>query len=758
MSAAHDPNQDAIAAHERGWSVIPVGSNKKPLLDKWTPYQTTQPTRDELDEWAREAGKRLAGWAVITGQLSEIVIIDFDGETGRQTADALGIQPHVRTGSGGYHLYVRHPGWPVKTLNHKSKKELGERYPGVDIRADGGYAVFTGNNESGHYQWLRDPTPDDLTVLPDEMRDFLGLLTDPRDKPEAPREAPAPLPFTPPTTPAPAPAARTNLPRRVPSQYILGSALSRLITEGRNDAGFWLACQLRDNNYTQAEARDVMSQYVDHCPSTNRKGEREAYELRDALESLRQAFTQPPRQPWPDKPLPDTSITRSSRNAAGTNNDNPPPAGGKKEPPTLVELRDLYLDQLELTGQYLIFHEVWGSWWRYKNGVYVQAPEASVLRDLDTTLQAAGHKNLSRNKLKDVLQKVQHADGIARPGVDLGPRHLNCANGILDLDTLNLQPHTPAFFSTVQTRATWQPDAQAPEFAKFLNYTLPRETDRWVLGQFFGYALTGDTDLQAALVMIGEGGTGKGTAIHVLSELLGGEADSSLVTSMALEDLRDGSPQVEALVGKRLLIASETSKQVDWLAFKRVTGEDRIMVNPKYRPAYSTRLVCKIIIQSNVIPHLGEDATNSSLMRRFIPLEFNQKPRQLTPHLRDKLTTPTELSGVLAWAVTCLHNLRQTGQFLQPGGTLARQMVENSNRVITFLDEECEEARDARIGSRELYKDYLDWCDGTRHRPVTETRFKTDCLAAASVLGWNVEAYRDKSSRGFLGIRKRRLL
>jgi hypothetical protein len=51
----------------------------------------------------------------------------------------LDLSPHVRTGSGGAHLYLRHPGWRVATVNGRSKLELDRRYPGVDVRGDFGY-------------------------------------------------------------------------------------------------------------------------------------------------------------------------------------------------------------------------------------------------------------------------------------------------------------------------------------------------------------------------------------------------------------------------------------------------------------------------------------------------------------------------------------------------------------------------------------------------------------------------------------------
>ena len=89
--------------------------------------------------------------------------------SGRTTMERLGLSPHVRTGSGGYHVYAKHPGWHVPTLNGKAKKILSERWPGLDVKGDGGYTIFTGSTEKGGYhgniQGCQDCVEEDITEI-----------------------------------------------------------------------------------------------------------------------------------------------------------------------------------------------------------------------------------------------------------------------------------------------------------------------------------------------------------------------------------------------------------------------------------------------------------------------------------------------------------------------------------------------------------------------------------------------------------------
>jgi len=280
------------AVQQFQWSVFPLDEEKKPPKTGetypdghperlgWKRLQTRRASPKEILYWQKTYAP--SAWGVITGALSKIVILDFDGDAGQKTRTQLGLdRPHVQTGSGGHHVYFQHPGWMVPTLNSKSSQALGERWPGLDIRADGGYAAFCGHNTNGPYLWLREPIPEALSLLPDDLRRFLGLLEPPEEKKRS-------LPSN--AIPDPA----------VPVPVLLSRALRQIKEKrmGRNDAGFWLACQLRDNSYSQETARKVLCDYVEQVPKENSKGRLEPYTKEEAMASVMSAFQEVARRAW----------------------------------------------------------------------------------------------------------------------------------------------------------------------------------------------------------------------------------------------------------------------------------------------------------------------------------------------------------------------------------------------------------------------------------------------------------------------------
>jgi len=159
----------------KGVSVIPVGrpdakgSKKLPWISEWKTFQTRKPTDEELAGWF---GKNKDwGIAIITGEISNLVVIDVDVSHGGTTK---GLPPTLvaRTQSGGWHFYYRY----LKGV----KNAVGVRQ-GVDIRSDGGYVVAPPSvGSKGVYEWAvveePQPFPADVFQIQTERTDW-GKVT-----------------------------------------------------------------------------------------------------------------------------------------------------------------------------------------------------------------------------------------------------------------------------------------------------------------------------------------------------------------------------------------------------------------------------------------------------------------------------------------------------------------------------------------------------------------------------------------------------
>src|SRR5437588_7093774 len=99
------PFQTALDALERfQWSVFPLDQDKRPPQTggtypdgrpkrlAWKHLQTRLPSPKEVQLWQKTYNP--SAWAVITGTISRLIVLDFDGEAGRELCQRLGLQPH----------------------------------------------------------------------------------------------------------------------------------------------------------------------------------------------------------------------------------------------------------------------------------------------------------------------------------------------------------------------------------------------------------------------------------------------------------------------------------------------------------------------------------------------------------------------------------------------------------------------------------------------------------------------------------------
>ena len=135
-----------------GFSVIPIAyKTKKPLIP-WAEYQKRRATVEEIKAWVCEYYPLNIG--IVTGAISGVAIIDVDIETGGletlRKLPELAETPKVKTGTGGFHNYFKHPGFTVSNFQKKAG------LPGIDFRGDGGYVVAPGSIHEcgGAYEWV----------------------------------------------------------------------------------------------------------------------------------------------------------------------------------------------------------------------------------------------------------------------------------------------------------------------------------------------------------------------------------------------------------------------------------------------------------------------------------------------------------------------------------------------------------------------------------------------------------------------------
>ena len=225
-----------------------------------------------------------------------------------------------------------------------------------------------------------------------------------------------------------------------------------------------------------------------------------------------------------------------------------------------------------------------------------------------------------------------------------------CRNGLLDVETRELIPHTPQFFSVNALPFDFDPDAPEPErWYEFLESIWPEDEEaERCLQEIFGLAVTADTSYQKIFGVIGPRRSGKGTMAHVLTGLLGranvaSPTMASLGTQFGLWPLID---KRLAIVPDARLNGRDASKAVEHLL--SISGEDMLTVDRKYQSHWHGKLSARLLILTNELPKFSD--ASGALASRCVILTLKESflgREQLD--LKDRLLE--ELPGILNWSL-----------------------------------------------------------------------------------------------------------
>lgn len=308
----------------------------------------------------------------------------------------------------------------------------------------------------------------------------------------------------------------------------------------------------------------------------------------------------------------------------------------------------------------------------------------------------------------------------------------------------------PSYYSRHRLPIAYQRDAKCPRFKRFLNAALPNAADRYLLKVLFGQWLLGKNLTQTILIIVGEGGTGKGTLLDMLTAFIG---DGNIA------EIRSGQLgsrfELSSFVDKTLLMGADVDEnflsKTSASALKKMTGGDRITVEFKY--ANERRFfkgTFNMVIPTNCQLRLKLQGDASAWRRRLVKLRFaDQKIESPNPTLAEDILA-AEGPGILNWGLEGLAILlHRLGRKLEGLPLTDRhrdtvdQLIDGSDSLNGFLRVCIRKEKDAVVTSAELLEAYKSYCAKNGY-PEVPSAFKD--LNGLVTKRFNVAQCRDKTA------------
>jgi len=337
----------------------------------------------------------------------------------------------------------------------------------------------------------------------------------------------------------------------------------------------------------------------------------------------------------------------------------------------------------------------------YKDGVFLPNGEVIIEKELETS-----NSDILTGYVKEVISKVRRLTYVHRSEFDKNTRIVNVRNGLLNIETAELLPHTIEYLSIAQLPIRYEPNAECSRILRYLDEVLSPD-DKPTAMQVFGYALDRTTKYQKAILLVGRGANGKSVFLGLLEGFLGRQN----VSHASLQEICHDRFAVADLSGKLANIHADLSDEKLNITgtFKQLVSGDTIRGQKKHQHSFSFNSVAKLIFSANKIPESDDDSYAFS--RRWIVLPFMKTfSSNADLNLIDKLITNEELSGLLNLALKGLAELKTKGGFAQDEKTVQeiKELFEStdSRSVLSFIHNGCRQDPTAKISSQKLYSEY----------------------------------------------------
>ena len=313
---------------------------------------------------------------------------------------------------------------------------------------------------------------------------------------------------------------------------------------------------------------------------------------------------------------------------------------------------------------------------------------------------------------------------------DVDPLLLSTPEGAVELRTGTLRPARREDY-LIQSTSVTPSDGECPVWLRFLDTVMNHDqTLVDYLHRLAGYALTGMTVEQQISFFYGTGGNGKSVFLSALRAILGTYASTAPMSAFTESKIERHPTDIAGLKDARLVVSQETEEGRRWAEslIKSLTGGDPIKARYMRQDFFEFIPKFKLIFAGNHKPSLR---TVDEAMRRrmhIVPWIVTIPADQRDPMLGDKLKA--EYPAILQWMIQGCLKWQQQG--LNPPEAVLRateEYLEEEDSLRLWLDENCILDPIGSVQSKEIYQNYVAWCEEAKEFPMSHKRLISNLSA-----------------------------
>lgn len=375
-----------------------------------------------------------------------------------------------------------------------------------------------------------------------------------------------------------------------------------------------------------------------------------------------------------------------------------------------------------ITARHRFARDAGGKLYVYRRGCYHPDGTFFVAQQVKSLLVRMKLASKWTNHKSDEVAKYLSVDAPLlweRPPQD----QVNVLNGLLDVNTRRLSPHSADFLSPIQLPVEFDPAARCPMWDRFVGEVFPADSEA-IAREIPAWLMTPDTSIQKAILLMGDGANGKSTYLRAVLAFIG-KQNTAAVSLHRLENDRFSGAR---LVGRLANICPDlpSTDLASTSVFKAITGGDTLQAEYKFQGSFDFIPYARLVFSANHPPK-SQDAS-PAFFRRWLVVPFERRfvdgaPDTISSDKLDAmLADPSELSGVLNKALEALASIRSNG-FSQSNSSRGAmdEFRQSTDPLAVWLDRYTILESDALIPADRLWQDYNQDCVAKRRPTMSKT-------------------------------------
>lgn len=292
----------------------------------------------------------------------------------------------------------------------------------------------------------------------------------------------------------------------------------------------------------------------------------------------------------------------------------------------------------------------------YTNGHY----RPFTPHELQTFILEKGDINATCSQRKETIEFITALSQKDYTEINKDYAIISVKNGMLDLNSGTLTPHSPDNYNTIYLDWEYKEDIEYSEIIdEFMKQISGGDVKKMqFLYEVAGYCLLKKSIFEKFFIFKGSGGTGKSTFCNLIVRMVG----KRYVSTVKLNQF-DQDYYLATMIDKLVNIdydASDKKTLEDSGRFKSITCSEPVSVRQIYAAVVEMVSCATVIINANHMPKIADKS--EGLYRRMILVEIDKKILNPDPKFLEKITD-NDMEYFFYKAVQGIHLALRRGSF-----------------------------------------------------------------------------------------------